>query len=531
MRTNTISKFLKLSNIFSTKLFLSKIIFCVGIICLITSCVSLLSLDKHAKIKGDVLLSAPTLRFYLEDFWQKFNNYIQGSADKIASDSSQRTIKQKAIFWKLQIITQGEDILAKENPLGAYLDLGIFCIQMREFFENGEGKQLFELQTIVALETCRQLEKEILEINKKLFVTEKQNHSKKAMYDFAKQNPMHGNFIRSSIQPEWNSNQSQEKNTVEKSLYALAALPLSPLSPFQTFDGVTDAALAIEEFSHVASRSAKVLVNMPNLLRWQMELLLYDIEARDSTVSTINNFSRISQSAEQVADTFEQLPLKVRQEALYILEKTSHQQESLRKTIVEVQKVLSEIEKPLTQVQEIISPLEKATNSFAQAGEEWKGALNAYKDMVQELYRKEPSTSKSTLVNEEENKKENEKTKLISHLEKNSNLEKNSKTSSLEKSSARPFDINEYAQAMESLALAATNLHTLVQEVNNLIVSEKIEEKIDQVDKRTRQTLLYTRKESEELIDHLILRLAQLATFIFILFLIYRSWGAKFKKK
>ena len=73
---------------------------------------------------------------------------------------------------------------------------------------------------------------------------------------------------------------------------AFAWLINLPMSPFRALEGVSSGAAAIREFNQTALQLTNRVALLPQQIRWQMELLLYDVEDRETVIQALRTHRR-----------------------------------------------------------------------------------------------------------------------------------------------------------------------------------------------------------------------------------------------
>ena len=80
------------------------------------------------------------------------------------------------------------------------------------------------------------------------------------------------------------------------------------MSPFRALGGVSEGAVAIREFNDTAIRFSTVVEGLPDQIRWQSELLLFDLESRDATVRALAAGEALAESANRMTAAVDALP-------------------------------------------------------------------------------------------------------------------------------------------------------------------------------------------------------------------------------
>ena len=106
-----------------------------------------------------------------------------------------------------------------------------------------------------------------------------------------------------------------------------------PLSPVRALEGVGSGAAAIHDFNDTALRFSRVVEGIPVQLRWQAELLLYDVEDRESLSNALASLDTISQSARLASEAVAKLPADLHS----LLEDSERTLERLQKVVASAQ--------------------------------------------------------------------------------------------------------------------------------------------------------------------------------------------------
>jgi len=188
----------------------------------------------------------------LNDFSSIFSGVVESAADEIAEKSSDPQVRQRALLWKTYAIPALYRSVFLSDPLAALIDTWILCIQMREYFEVGAGKNSFGEYQFVAAESSRRLENDVLEIVKKSTVEKELPKASVLIYSWAKDNPVENHyFVRSATSELYaESLMGGERNirTVFGSI----------------LQGVEDISSELNAYSEI----------LPKIARWQAEYFL-----------------------------------------------------------------------------------------------------------------------------------------------------------------------------------------------------------------------------------------------------------------
>ena len=85
------------------------------------------------------------------------------------------------------------------------------------------------------------------------------------------------------------------------------------MSPFRALQGVDEGAQAIREFNDTAMEMTRIVAGMPRLIRWNLELLAFDLGQQGDIAGGLENFDSLARSAESLSQTAQELPETLRE--------------------------------------------------------------------------------------------------------------------------------------------------------------------------------------------------------------------------
>ena len=71
--------------------------------------------------------------------------------------------------------------------------------------------------------------------------------------------------------------------------------------PFRALTGVSEGAQGIREFNRTALQLADLFADLPRLVRWELELLLYDVEDRETLTQSLAAFQVLAESSHRLS--------------------------------------------------------------------------------------------------------------------------------------------------------------------------------------------------------------------------------------
>jgi len=237
-----------------------------------------------AKIQG-LDMTAEQLRLKVADFVVVFGGMVERGADEIIENSTSFRVRERALQWKSNAIPVCQTAAFQFDPLIGLLDLWAFAFQMREFFENGKGSDLFGEQQHVAVRTARNFEGEVTRFVEGLGPSLNLEKAKSFVTEWVAKNPFDNLlFVRRS------TSMSLAAYGKDKSLG-------------EVLGGID------ERMTDMTTRMNVIMQQMPKIGRWQGQLFIADQVNRPATqVFNAKALQPAMQSFQKIADLAPQLP-------------------------------------------------------------------------------------------------------------------------------------------------------------------------------------------------------------------------------
>src|SRR5262249_19216085 len=89
---------------------------------------------------------------------------IEQTADAIIAGTTNRTVQQAALRWKIEGVPAVRKALFQSDPFTAVADTWVLFHQMADYFETGRGQAALGPASAQAAATCRRLEEEFTQI-------------------------------------------------------------------------------------------------------------------------------------------------------------------------------------------------------------------------------------------------------------------------------------------------------------------------------------------------------------------------------
>ena len=230
--------------------------FITGVVLLLPGCLGGPTQGLLERKLGVDTVSSQQLGLLLGDYTNSFADTVKLSAGKIETGTTELTTRRAALHWKIRAIPVVYTAASRTDPLFGLADLWVLTIQQRDLFDRDDMAQVLGEGQVIAQAASRLLEERI-ELVARQVVKSPEGYAalEKFAHAFAAEYPIADlSFVRASLAPFY-----LKFVEGETSLRGEVA----------AVRGYADTALAL----------ALVGLNqVPDMARWQAELMLLDAE-------------------------------------------------------------------------------------------------------------------------------------------------------------------------------------------------------------------------------------------------------------
>ena len=238
--------------------------------------------DIHTGLESkldDVRFSSEELRLRINNFTLKFSGRVESAADQIIANSDDKLIKQNALIWKLNSIPTVNEAVFIAEPFAAAIDTWAFSLQMLNFFDSGNGKNLFGTHQSVAINTSKIIESQIKQLVYEGLLDTELDFAAKYVYPWVKDNPIKDiSFTRESTIDITAKLISDRKRNLASSVGEIETT-------------VNDLSMKLNIYYD----------QLPKLASWRLELLANTFMHNDKIDSLHNYISSITDSFERIS--------------------------------------------------------------------------------------------------------------------------------------------------------------------------------------------------------------------------------------
>ena len=411
-----------------------------------------------------------------EELRELLNNFEEFAGATVAEATSQLDelqpdfkTRKTSLVHRTRFRKALHTMLERDDPIEAFIETWGLSVRTTNYFKNGQGSNLFGEHQNLALAGAEKLQAEIERIGRRFLKNDTFIETQKEINNFAQANPITGTFSNAILYV------TEVKPGQPRLFDDVVSIPLAP---FKAMTGVDRTASAIYGLRDSADNISDVVEEFPESARWQLLLLLMEMEETESVKTFLDSMSKFTDSSVRFADSAEKLPEQLRQELSILVQEIDDKQGNLQTTLEKTEKTTVAIEQTLGQADKVAVSLQTTADSVNQAMTAWEQAAIATDEALTELNKfKTPRKGAAT------------------------------------KSS---FSINDYRDTAESVGKTVNEMRDLTAEIRKLIESEQLSE--------------YTFMP-RKITNLLAWRLGQLISLIFILAVMYRVVIIRFVNK
>ena len=237
----------------------------------------------------------------LAQYAARFASVVSAAANEIADLTDSRSVRRLTLVWKVRMVPVAQEVAFLDDPRKAYVGTLGLAKAMHDYLDAGDGKTNFGEHQPIAVEAARELESEALSIGTKFLDAQQMQRLEGQLHELAQKFPIRGQYF--SVEQAQPALRAMESGSA-----GLGWVTGIPLSPFRALEGVSATGVALLHLNRTALEIAEILDELPRQNRWQIELLLYDLEERDTVTAGLSAFEQLATSAERVTLAIDRLP-------------------------------------------------------------------------------------------------------------------------------------------------------------------------------------------------------------------------------
>jgi hypothetical protein len=313
-------------------------------------------------------ISAEELEGYLATYSSVFQGTVTVAADTIRANSRDPEIRRRTLLWKLRIIPLAYQTALLPDPLQSFVLLFTLASSQETYLSTGEGSQLFGKDQQIAIDASQELRQGIEQIGARFLSPSELARITQQVEAFSSEHPMRGEFVVDTIQ-----NYSEATKAGNRFSWLVGI----PLSPFTALKGVDSGAQAIRDFNQTALRFTQIVAVLPTFMRWNLELLAFDLESHNTVESGLEAFQLLAQSAQQLSAAASSMPSDLGREASQLVAQVDASQGGVKQTLDAVRAALGEASGTAKSLEPVVAALDRTAEQLRQAGVAWTEMVSA----------------------------------------------------------------------------------------------------------------------------------------------------------
>jgi hypothetical protein len=285
-----------------------------------------------------------------------FGAWVATAADEIQDATKSRRIRKNALLWRLRLVPVAQRAAYAEDPRVGYIRALQIAVLQRRYFETGDGRDLFGPQQSIAIDVSKKLEDQAIEIGDRFLKKAELARVVAEVNSNAEKYPIQGREF--SLQRAISGTLQLQESDLISSVLSI------PLAPFRALEGVDSGAQAIREFNVTARRFTDVAAQLPEQIRGELELFMYDFEDRETVEQSLAAFQTLSASAERASHTVAQLPEDLR--------------ETLRLSLEDSKSTVSKLTDAVEKLRQLMGPLDDTAKNLREGSVAWREVIGSW---------------------------------------------------------------------------------------------------------------------------------------------------------
>lgn len=397
----------------------------------------------------------------------RYMTLVVSACDEIAANNPSLEQRRMANLFKTASVTAIYDVATNPDPFTQLIDmLLVVTLQTMVWIDEDHASEVFPEREEILVLALRRAREDIWDLARQVMTPNQLNELDRLMVEWRRENRdvQFVSFVRFG----------DFANRRGQSILAEVRSGGGLLAP--TRQAIDETRLLAERVFYLAKRT-------PFLISWQAQAAADDLLIKPEISGTLEQVEKVAAAADRAATAAESLPAAVAAEREALLTAFDEREEQLHAALESYRAAVADSRLLVQDVDSAIAGTEQAL-----------GAARAVSESLTELART-----------------------LDALMARHANAPADPDAPS------RPFDINEYAAAVQDLTVTVRELNTLVASTGSLIDSRAFEDRLDQLNAAVANHIAATRTEAVGLMDHAFRRAVMLAVVVCILAILYRG--------
>ena len=466
------------------------------VVCVLTGCQAQKQSNGVGAGEYISLESIDRLSQELKEFRDYYDSTMDRAAMEIERKSSSREVRKKSLRWHKLLTDQFRSVANEQDPREALVDIWALCCRLKNYFETGDGRSLFDEDQDIATDAMNRVNERIEQIARRAVPEELFEVVRQKIIEYADANPIQGDYRNLDTQDL--SQDPESKSLVE----SIIGVPLAPISALQ---GIGSTPKSIRAIATSMDNFTDVAEDLPANARRQAQLLVMNLEETDTVKDTVASIKQFSDSTARISQIVDDLPQKTREQAEILIDRIDASQSEIGSTLVEAQNTLELVRKAtddmkslnadtagtIVELKETSNAVESAADSATLTIQEVLKFFPANrKDETGQLLGKEPLTPEEIAAKDP--------------------------------TTGDKFSFQAITTTANALTDTTANLQSLLTELHSILDDGTVPKQIGELQTEFAESLNLTSARVKTIIDHAAVRGAQLIALLFALLIVLR---------
>ena len=436
-----------------------------------------LNSSENKKLSAQYTITAEELDGMIYAYADSYMTQIVSATREISRQAESSQQRSDAMLLRVGSVNSIYDIASSSEPFTKLLDmLLVVTLQSYVWIDEDRAEKIFGHSAKILIDAMHQNRKEIWKLAAKAMKPEQLYILDWLILDWRRQNPDINFVIFTRF--------SDVSASRVKSIVSDVKIGSGFLAP------VDEAKKAINETRLLAERSFFYAKRAPLIYTWQAENLTTNILAKPEIAQLLEGIKRSTLAIERVSEVMKNLPGLIREERVFISSELDKRETSISKVLAEVRQTINETEHLVVTVDKLSDSGNNILHELRVTSESLNTTLITFDSMMSHHF---PALSKEEKARDK----------------------------------SKPFNINEYTEALAKVDSAAEELTGLMGASGNMINSDKLTYRIEQLNSAARDRVEHATEQSKKMIQTLFLYVALTLVLAFSLMVFYRKLFAR----
>lgn len=294
----------------------------------------------------------------------------------IASEYRERRIREHCLRFKMRRLDFYLTLSTVEDPREVFILNWTAFVNIRQFVTEGSGKENLGQAQARMEALSRKFEADIIALGYR--------HFSKEIIDAAKDD-----IEEAALEFSWDSPLASDAVLQEArddtDLVRILLLPLKPISSLGNIGKLGNTPEAIDRFTDTANDFSLVIRYLPERFRWQMQMLLLEMESSGPAAAMIKQTQSVQQSVQDLIALFETMPANMRNEFEKSIEATEKSLPEFRSTLKEARVLAETTHAMVEDVNRTTLQAEKMAIQFTETAEAFEVAAAEIRGLIADV--------------------------------------------------------------------------------------------------------------------------------------------------